>query len=653
MAEPEAAGAGRLDDAPLPCVVAAGAVATVAFWAYTRTLLPGVDLGDSGGFQAAAVWPETSARESYPLYFALGEAFMRAVSAANPARGLNLFSAIWAALGAGLLTFVAGRVVRSAAAGAVAGLLLAFSYTYWSQAIIAEVYTLHLALVAACLLALGAFRQRPTIARLTAFFAVYAASFGNHYLMILLLPPFTIFIVLAARGSLDVFTRPVIARAAGIAVAGVLLYTGNFLATWSSFDAPPGVAERLSSFWFDITKADWRDAMVLGLADRPRLVRFAMWGWDARQQFGAAGLVLALLGAVRLWRIDRAWASLVVVAYAISATFALTYNVGDVHVFFLPAHFFAAFAAAAAVAPIANHRWLIQGLTIAALAWAGWHARETWPAVDRHTDRRADQLVSRTAQGLTDQDSVLVTALDWQSENALLYASRHDRRNLAMTRLADVFSHFPFLVADNHALGRDIVLTADAATDVVGAYGPHFPVVPDERVPAPSLPDTAARLPAGTPYVLTLLPPAGRERLTPAEIDAVLRALTGGSTPSRREGQFELWAGVSGEAPALYRSSQRPFRERFSLLGDPFVARMESWLPDDTFRRAGFGRVIRGRDPVMTIERGLSLVWFRADGSSATAYAAGLYAPRPRFVIPAQTERFALCSESCASQLPY
>src|SRR6188508_3047038 len=80
-------------------------VATIAFSIYARTLLPGVDLGDTGGFQAAVLWPETSARGAYPLYYMLAGPFVRAASADNPARGLNLFSAIWAAIIVGLLAF--------------------------------------------------------------------------------------------------------------------------------------------------------------------------------------------------------------------------------------------------------------------------------------------------------------------------------------------------------------------------------------------------------------------------------------------------------------------------------------------------------------------------------------------------------------------
>ena len=56
------------------------------------------------------LWPETSARQAYPLYYALAAPFVRAVSAGNPARGLNLFSAIWARSAVGLLALLAGTV---------------------------------------------------------------------------------------------------------------------------------------------------------------------------------------------------------------------------------------------------------------------------------------------------------------------------------------------------------------------------------------------------------------------------------------------------------------------------------------------------------------------------------------------------------------
>ena len=64
-------------------IAAAAIVATVAFWAYTQTLLPGDDLGDTGGFQAAVLWPATSARQAYPLYYGLAKPFVGMLSAAT------------------------------------------------------------------------------------------------------------------------------------------------------------------------------------------------------------------------------------------------------------------------------------------------------------------------------------------------------------------------------------------------------------------------------------------------------------------------------------------------------------------------------------------------------------------------------------------
>ena len=627
-------------DKPGLAVIAVVA-ATAAFAVYSRTLLPGVDLGDTGGFQAAVLWPETSARQAYPLYFAIAKPFVATLSPSNPARGLNLFSAVCAAAAVGLLTYISGLVARSALAGAVAGLLLAFSYTFWTQAIIAEVYALHLALIGACFIALHAYARRPTTARLALFFVVYALSFGHHLLMILLLVPFAIFLIRVHPAPRELLSWRVASLAIGIALAAALVYLPNFLFVWTNIDAPPRWTERVAMFWFDTTKADWREQMVVGVSAGQLDERLLMWLWDARQQFGLAGLAMSLVGAARLWKSAPPWALLVLVAYVISTLFAVTYNVGDPHVFFLPGHFLLAFAAGNAFArsgPVeagfsrfGHQAWHV--VAVLAVAYCGWRAWDTWPRVDRHADRRADVLVARVTTGVNESGAVLLSNLDWQSENALFYAARYERRDLAWTRLADVMPHLPFFVRDNHAIGRDVVLTTDAAAAILAAYGPLFALLRDEVPPALPLSAMATRIPRGTPYLLTLLPPPA-ETLDTADFGEALSTLAGGQGENRQSA-YQLWAGISGEAPSLYRASDRPFREELSLLGDTFTVQMDAWLPLETFRRGGFGRVLRGREPVLTIERGVSLVWFQADGSASSVYAAGPYAPRPRFRIVA------------------
>ena len=626
---------------------------TAAFAVYSRTLLPGVDLGDTGGFQAAVLWPETSARQGYPLYYFLARPFVLAVSASAPARGLNLFSSLCAAAAVALLTFVSARVTRSALAGAAAGLLLAFSYTFWSQAIIAEVYALHLTLVALCLLALHEYATRPTTARLALFFAVYALSFGNHLTTILLLVPFAVFLLRVHPRPRALVRPKTIALACAIAVAGALLYLPNLLFVWTNIDAPAAWSDRLAAFWFDTTKEDLRAATILAVDASELPERGAMWIWDARQQFGLAGLVLALIGVIRLAISAAPWALLVCLAYGMSTVFAVAFNVGDPHVFFLLSHFLTAFSAGAAVAPwrpvkgrptSGFRRTGLYGppvLATAILVYAGWRAWDTWPAADRREDRRADALVARTAGGLDESRAVLLSRMDWQSENALLYSVRYERTDLAWTRLADVMPHLPFFIRDNHAIGRDIVLTTGAAADVLAAYGPLYPLVQDEIPAAPSLAETAAAIPIGTPYVLSLLPPTREEPLDEQDFNAALTTLAGTAAPDRGNERYQVWIGLAGEQPAYHHVSMRPFRESFSLLGDRITVRMDAWVPFDTFRRGGFGHVLRGRDHLLTVERGASLMWLNRDGSSTTAYAGGLYAMKPRFRIPASGTRFA------------
>jgi len=175
-------------------------VAVAAFTLYRSTLLPGADFGDTGSFQTMVGSPLITPRDGYPLYFATGS-FVLWLTGAEAAHALNLASAVEAALACGLVVLVGVELSGSVAAAASAALLFAVSYTFWSQAVIAEVYALHIALVALTLLLLLRWAEHPTFGRLTLFFAVYAIAFGNHLSMILLAPAFTLFLFLEAPGG--------------------------------------------------------------------------------------------------------------------------------------------------------------------------------------------------------------------------------------------------------------------------------------------------------------------------------------------------------------------------------------------------------------------------------------------------------------------
>ena len=250
--------------------------------------------------------------------------------------------------------------------------------------------------------------------------------------------------------------------------------------------------------------------------------------------------------------------------------------------------------------------------------------------------------MTRLSLGIDERNALLVSGMNWQLENVLLYAQRHLRPGLAWLRFGEVTTHWPFLVADNHSIGRDLVLTPQAAAGVVAAYGPAFPLLADDTLPVRTLEQAADAIPAGMPYVLSVLTPPSEDTLDPDALAAALRSLTGGTASSGSGTSFEVFAGVAGERAQYHEASHRPFTRRLQILEEALTIRLDAWLPTDTFRRAGFGHVLRGREHVMIIERGISLVWFGRDGAASQPfYWAGLYAAQPRFRLPAATLQLA------------
>jgi hypothetical protein len=142
--------------------------------------------------------------------------------------------------------------------------------------------------------------------------------------------------------------------------------------------------------------------------------------------------------------------------------------------------------------------------------------------------------------------------------------------------------------------------------------------------------------------------------LDQAALDDTIAALIGGRVPPRTPAPYEVIAGIAGDAPQIHRSSARPFAMDFRLLDEPFTLYLDGWLPFETFRRAGFGHVLRGRERLLTVERGVSLVWLGREGRpSPPRYAAGLFAPQPRFRVPAATLQLASRRAENAVSLPF
>jgi hypothetical protein len=627
----------------------AGLAAVASFALYRATMLPGFDFGDTGSFQTAVGSSLITPRDGYPLYFAIGRLFLW-ITQTEPAHALNLASTVIAAVAVGLFVAVGTRLSGSIGAAVGAALLFAASYTFWSQAVIAEVYALHIALILLTMLLLLRWAESPTYARLTLFFAVYAAAFGNHLSMILLAPAFTVLLFLEAPGGWrSLVAARVVATALVCAAIGASQYWWNLRTLWllPGIDPPAGAIDALQRFWFDVTKSDWRDTMVLNVPQSMVGDHSAMYWFDLKQQFGVVGPVLGVLGFVQLARTSVNRAVLIALLYAANLAFAFSYNVGDAHVFYLPSHLLVALLAAPAVAliegivvPFLSDRLgrgvrpLARGAVAALLVlYAISRAYRDFPALDRSADNRPSAVLAPLTAGLDDRSAILLADLNWQVQNGLSYLTRM-RPELAIARMPDVALYAPALVADNRAIRREVMLTERARATAAAAYGPLLPVVRDERVAVPRLTDAVRSIANGTRYVLCVLRPSRDLHLDAEDLSAALQLLGGGRAIELPAGDYAAVAGVAGEAPLVVTASERPFTEQVTLAGLPVTIRMESWLAADTIRRMGFGHVIAGRRHTLIVERGVSFAAFDGTGAAvATAYAGSIFAPLPRYLI--------------------
>jgi hypothetical protein len=632
----------------LPAAVAVGGL---AFVIYHATLLPGLDFGDTAFLQITTGSSVLTPRDGYPLYFALAAWFSRLIGG-EPAHALNLVSAAEGALACGFLCLAACELSGSMLAGVASALLFAGSYTFWSQSIIAEVYALHILFVSLSMWLLLRWDAQPTHLHLVAFLGAYALGFGNHLSMILLAPGYALFLLVSASGGWRFVLAPrVWVSGCACALAGGLIYSSSLHSLWLEPLSPIRLSDALRTFWFDLTKADWRATLLFGVPRTLMRDHVSMYVFDLHQQFGWTALVVAALGLVRTISTNWQRAALIIGAYLANFLFALTYNVGDKHVFYMPSHLMVALLVAPGIvligdiatrteafvqnaqARVALKRLARPVVALALISYCAVRIHRDYPALDRSDDRRPSHLLEGLTAGLDDRRAILLTDLDWQIHNGLWYFARESRPEVAWTNVRDVLLYAPALINDNLSAGRTVALTTGARSILLAAYGPLIQATPDPAVKVPTITDVVRELTPGTRYVLCVLKPTKEFNLDQADLRSATNALSQGQLEGLPAGDYVVVAGVVGQRPVYVNGGGVPFRRSIDLAGLPVQVRMESWLAADTIRRMGFGHVVAGRHHALIVERGVSFVALDQTGAPLrTGYASSIFAPQPRYL---------------------
>ena len=313
------------------------------FALYLRTLLPSVGVADTFEFQVVVPLLRVAHPTGYPLYILLGKLFTL-LPLGNVAWRVSLASAVFATaavlvLYALLLRLTALRQAQDTARwlpAFLAALAFAFSSTFWSQAIIAEVYALHNLLVGAILwLLLPPFippiggDRGGAARRWQAIFFLIGLSLTNHLTTALLLPA----VVLAL-----LWDRPRL-RLKDWLVAGGLLLLGlsvySFIPLrWPALNQGAWMTPR--DFIAYVSGGQFHGALRLGGWRDP--VRWGIVGRLLHEPFGWIGLGLAAAGVVQLAVRQRRALALTGATCLAFVLYGLDYYVPDISVFLLPAH---------------------------------------------------------------------------------------------------------------------------------------------------------------------------------------------------------------------------------------------------------------------------------------------------------------------------
>jgi len=474
---------------------AVGLLATVvAFVLYLRTLAPTVlyydypAMRDASAFQVKAYIMGIPDVTGYPTYTMLTHLFTY-LPFGDPAYRVNLASAVYAAGTIFLVYLVCLHLTRRIAPSVAGALLFGTSETFWSQAVIAEVYTLNTVFIAAIVLALLVWRDRRMDRYLLLAAFLTGLSLTHHLTCGLLLPASLLFVLMVDRSKL--YDKGLVLKGTVLFSLGLLPYlylpvrASMDFTRWTISVDPTLVrydTSTLSGLFDLVTGGDFKGAMLaFGPAELPARAVYYL-GCLLEQFYPAfisvALLGVALVGVVHLLIEDRAVIVLLGFLYLGWLFYALEYDISDIYYYFIPTYLILAVFAAVGLAAFlriaeklmagqsARVRTVVAALAVVSLTLAPFAGvAATYAEVDRSEDYEGRKAIETVATK-TEPDATVI-----HHRSPLWYM------NLVEGRRRDIR-----LVASFHLTLEDREIEATKAALTTGSVYMLYPSMANARL---------------------------------------------------------------------------------------------------------------------------------------------------------------------------
>jgi hypothetical protein len=306
----------------------AGLVALALFALYAATSPRSVALEDDSLFVLSSYFLGVEHPPGYPLFTLIGHLFTY-LPFGSVAYRVHLASALFGALSGAAAWLCARILIQGRLPAYVAALGFGLSPVFWSQSLIAEVYTLNtfffLVLVYLGLHASKRAAQAPNseaggVLPWMAF--IFGLSLSNHWPLMLLVAP--AFAILLWPMWAELVRR--LGLLSWLVILGLVPYAWMVFRSWKalpiSFDGP---LETLTEVWFFVSRAGYAgvdESVSADWLDRVKFFRFL--GGQLLLQFAVVGTLLAATGFVVQWRVlGRRVAAFLTVAFLMTSAVLL------------------------------------------------------------------------------------------------------------------------------------------------------------------------------------------------------------------------------------------------------------------------------------------------------------------------------------------
>ncbi len=278
----------------------AAVLAALLFVLYAASAPRSVALEDDGLFVLSSYFLGIEHPPGYPLHTLLGKLFTL-LPFGSVAYRVHLLSALFGAAACALLWMCARTLVEGRTPAWLAALGLGLAPVFWSQSVIAEVYTLNVFFFVLLIwLGLRA-SAAPFDAKLLYWMAlVYGLSLSNHWPLMGLVTP--AFLILLWPLRMDLMRR--IGALSWLVILGLAPYAWMIYRSWR---VPPisfyGPLETLPEIWFFLSRTGYAgvdQSLTAGWLDRIRYLEFM--GTQLFVQLAVAGTLLAAIGFAAQWR---------------------------------------------------------------------------------------------------------------------------------------------------------------------------------------------------------------------------------------------------------------------------------------------------------------------------------------------------------------